>query len=295
MEIVIWGTTVKGKAVKKTCDCKNWKVKAFVDNDETKWGSNLDGIPVLSPSEFAIGSDEDVQIWIATGAEEVYAQAKEITANVLEWKYVQTILQSQSKRPAFPEVQLGEKNFQNCELLDIRTTMLQRFASKSRKWKMAEIGVAFGDFSEEILTICAPQKLYLIDCWDSERFGAGASLVREKFHQEIAEGIVEIWQGYSTEKMAEFDDGELDWAYIDTVHDYEITKQELELCAAKVKDGGYICGHDYAKFNVYSRIDYGVYDAVNEFAVNNEWEFVYLTMEKHGLQSFCLRKIRKGT
>ena len=160
---------------------------------------------------------------------------------------------------------------------------------------MAEIGVAFGDFSEEILTICAPQKLYLIDCWDSERFGAGASLVREKFHQEIAEGIVEIWQGYSTEKMAEFDDGELDWAYIDTVHDYEITKQELELCAAKVKDGGYICGHDYAKFNVYSRIDYGVYDAVNEFAVNNEWEFVYLTMEKHGLQSFCLRKIRKGT
>lgn len=158
---------------------------------------------------------------------------------------------------------------------------------------MAEIGVAFGNFSQEILKICAPQKLYLIDCWDDERFGAGAACVRDKFQQEIAEGVVEIKQGYSTDKLDEFWDGELDWTYIDTVHDYKTTKKELELCAEKVKDGGYICGHDYAKYNVYSRRDYGVYDAVNEFAVNNGWEFIYLTMEKHGLQSFCLKRIGK--
>lgn len=29
-----------------------------------------------------------------------------------------------------------------------------------------------------------------------------------------------------------------------------------------------------AQFNVYSRYDYGVYDAVNEFAVNNGYEFI---------------------
>lgn len=151
MEIVIWGTAVKGKAVKKICDSKGWKVKAFVDNDETKWGNNLKGIPVLSPAEFAAGSEEDIQIWIATGAEEVYSQAKRIAANVLDWKYIQAILESQSVRPPFPEIQLGEEHLQNCELLNIRRTMLQRFASESRKWEMAEIGVAFRDFSEEIL------------------------------------------------------------------------------------------------------------------------------------------------
>lgn len=168
--------------------------------------------------------------------------------------------------------------------------MLKRFAEESQGWKMAEIGVAFGEFSKEILTLCSPRKLYLIDCWDNERFGAGAALVRDKFRQEIADGIVEIKEGYSTEKLAEFADGELDWAYIDTVHDYKTTKMELELCEKKVKDRGYICGHDYAKYNVYSRHDYGVFDAVNEFAVNRGWEFIYLTMERYGLQSFCLRK-----
>lgn len=38
MEIVIWGTAEKGKAVKNICDRNGWKVRAFVDNDETHWG-----------------------------------------------------------------------------------------------------------------------------------------------------------------------------------------------------------------------------------------------------------------
>ena len=293
MEIIVWGTAEKGKAVKKICDSRSWKIKAYVDNDEAKQGGSLDGVPILSPSDLAFLSDDDIQIWIATGAEEVYAQAKGITSNVLAWKYIQAILQSETERPPFPEVQLLEENLKGCELLNVRSNMLKKFVPASHNWKMVEIGVAFGEFSEEILKVCSPQKLYLIDCWDNERFGAGAALVKDKFQQQIAEGIVEIRQGYSTEKMAEFADKELDLAYIDTVHDYETTKKELELCAEKVKEGGYICGHDYAKYNVYSRLDYGVYDAVNEFAVNNGWEFVYLTMEKDGLQSFCLRKIGK--
>lgn len=293
MEILIWGTQVKGKAVKKLCDNMGWQVKGFIDNDETKLGGDLEGIPVFSPSDIVFGTDEDIQIWIATGAEEVYAQAKGITSNVLEWKYIQAILRSKTERPPYPEIPLGDQNLQNCRILKDRGSMLNQFAGKASNWTMAEIGVAFGNFSEAILKTCSPQKLYLIDCWDDERFGAGAAYVREKFRQEISGGVVKILQGYSTEKLAELPDSELDWAYIDTAHNYETTKKELELCAKKVKAGGYICGHDYTKYNVYSRRDYGVYDAVNEFAVNNGWEFIYLTMERHGLQSFCLRKIGK--
>lgn len=81
-----------------------------------------------------------------------------------------------------------------------------------------------------------------------------------------------------------------DVAYIDTVHDYETTWQELMLCKDKVKNDGYIAGHDYVKYNHQSRLDYGVYDAVNRFAVECGYEFIYITMEKEGLHSFCLRK-----
>lgn len=81
------------------------------------------------------------------------------------------------------------------------------------------------------------------------------------------------------------------WIYIDTVHDnYEITKRELELSDKIVAPKGYICGHDYAKYDVGARQDYCIYDAVNEFAVNYGYEFLWLTLQEHGLNSFCLRR-----
>ena len=175
--------------------------------------------------------------------------------------------------------------------MQIREAFLREFALESSKWEMAEIGVAFGDFSESILKICSPQKLYFIDLWEGERFGGGLECVKKKFESEIDKGIVEIHKGYSVQKLEEFSDNSLDWIYIDTVHDYMTTKMELELSLKKVKIGGYICGHDYAKYNVHSRNYYGVYDAVNEFAVKEGLEFIYLTMEADGLQSFGLRKI----
>lgn len=287
MGILIWGTAVRGKAVKKLCDKNGWIVSAFIDNDESKLG-NLEGIPVISPGNAVI--EADMQIWIATGAQEVYEQARQITLNVIKWEYVDAML-SCGEKPNFPEIALADVNIQNCKLVKDRDTMFRRFSNESCQWQMAEIGVAFGDFSEKILKICSPKKLYLIDCWNDERFGVGIENVRSKFNYEIESGIVELRQGWSTDKLEEFGDNELDLAYIDTVHDYEITKKELQLCKRKVKCQGYICGHDYTKYNTHSRCDYGVYDAVNEFAVNEGYEFIYLTLERNGLNSFCLKKI----
>lgn len=292
MEILIWGTGARGRSAKQICDKLGWATRAFIDNDKSRWG-NIEGIPVISPQAVILQTGEDVQIWIATCAEEVYAQAKKISENVLAWECVELILRANLERPPYPEIPLDTRNIQNCKLVKDRASMLEKLATKMPTWKIAEIGVDLGRFSEQILKAFSPEKLYLIDCWDSERFEEGASIVREKFRREIEADCVKIMQGYSTDKLQEFADGELDLAYIDTVHDYETTRRELELCERKVKAGGYICGHDYAKYNVYSRLDYGVYDAVNEFAVHRGYEFIYLTMEKHGLQSFCLRKLQE--
>lgn len=290
MEILIWGTGQKGKEAKRICDKNNWIVKAFIDNDKLKLGS-LEGTPVISPENILHVYSGDTQVWIASGDDEVYEQAKKIVSNVIRWEFVQLLVRAYREKPAYPEIQLKEQNIQNCRLVANREAFLKQFVMESSYWKMAEIGVAFGDFSEQILKICSPKKLYLVDLWEGERYSAGMSCVQEKFRHAIETGIVEIRCGYSTQILDVFDDYELDWVYIDTAHDYAMTKKELELCHRKIKTGGYICGHDYAKYNVYSRCDYGVYDAVNEFAVNEGYEFLYLTMEIHGLQSFCLRKI----
>lgn len=288
MEIVIWGTGVRGKRAKKLCDKTGRKVRAFTDNEPSHWGREIENIPIVSPEELAEKHSEKIQIWIATGAAEVLGQAKEICENVIEWELVKCMLLAIGY--PYPKVQLKYNNIARCQLVENREEFLKRFSHEANNWKMAEIGVFNGDFSEQILKMCNPQKLYLIDLWGSG-YEEKYLKVKEKFVNESESGTVEILRGLSTERLKEFDDGELDWVYIDTVHDYETTKMELELCDKKIVKGGYLCGHDYTKHDVYCRTDYGVYDAVNEFAVSYNYEFVYLTAEWHGLQSFALKRI----
>lgn len=58
---------------------------------------------------------------------------------------------------------------------------------------VAEIGVNEGDFSQQILTICNPQKLVLIDVWGSQRYHGGLfEKVKNRFQKEIQNGTVEI-------------------------------------------------------------------------------------------------------
>lgn len=59
--------------------------------------------------------------------------------------------------------------------------------------------------------------------------------MKKKFNSEIERGCIEILRGLFVDRLKEFDDGELDWVYIDIVHDYDTTKVELELCGKKVK------------------------------------------------------------
>lgn len=123
-----------------------------------------------------------------------------------------------------------------------------------------------------------------------DRYEKGLYEVKRRFKSQIEKNIVEIRKGNSTDQLEYFEDEELDWVYIDTIHDYETTCNELELCHRKVKRNGFICGHDYTKYNVYSKMNYGVYDAVNNFMIKYGYELRYLTMEADELHSFCLTR-----
>jgi hypothetical protein len=106
----------------------------------------------------------------------------------------------------------------------------------------------------------------------------------------IAEGQIQIHRGLSTEVLAEFDDHTLDWVYIDTNHSYATTAAELDLSAAKVRTGGIIAGHDFLHSNWSSGLKYGVVEAVHEFCVTRNWEFIGLTNELNQFRSFAIRE-----
>ena len=157
---------------------------------------------------------------------------------------------------------------------------------------VAEIGVAFGDFTSEILERACPATLHLIDSWESERYTTGLDHIREKFKKDISREQVLIRRGQSIEVLKSLPVGAFDWVYLDTNHTYATTIEELRLAERAVKMDGFIAGHDYCTGNVIDAVPYGVIEAVAEFCYFNNWRFIYLTLETRGHMSFCLEKIK---
>lgn len=190
-----------------------------------------------------------------------------------------------------PSVPLGREHMQNCELLLNRSEMLSKL---KKRGKVAEIGVARGDFSELILKITEPDSLHLIDVWNSRRYDT--SLFKEvtaKFKGEIGKGHIQIHKKLSTDAAEDFEDNYFDWIYIDTTHSYDTTREELVRYASKVKRDGIIAGHDYTMGIWNSLNRYGVVEAVHEFCVKYGWELAYLTVEPAENQSFAIKRIQK--
>lgn len=184
-----------------------------------------------------------------------------------------------------PRTVLDHVHTRNCRVLPTRMHLL---GCLPRGGVAAEIGVAFGDFTKEILARNKPEKLHLVDAWDTDRFRRGLAQIREQFSSQISRGTIEINQGLSTDRLAEFPDDYFDWVYIDTDHSYATTRQELRLAAQKTRKGGYIAGHDFTSGNPAKGLRYGVIGACHEFCVAEGWEYAYLTLEPSGHFSFAL-------
>ena len=182
--------------------------------------------------------------------------------------------------------------FQNTTLLSSRYELLRRLPKGGQ---VAEIGVAEGDFSRQILSICQPDTLHLIDPWAwhfDDRYSPKAhKLVTQKFAREIAEGRVVVHRGTSSNILPDLPAGSLDWVYIDGGHDYESVKTDLDLCARVVRADGLITGDDYVRWAAPTE-RYGVVEAVNAFAVATGSEFIFLTnqLDKHDNYAIRLRK-----
>lgn len=53
------------------------------------------------------------------------------------------------------------------------------------------------------------------------------------------------YKNYSTEISSRFEDNKYDFIYIDGNHEYDAVKKDIELYLPKVKQNGFIGGHDY--------------------------------------------------
>ncbi|MDI3430371.1 class I SAM-dependent methyltransferase [Aeromonas sp. V90_14] len=300
MHILIYGTSTQALHFLPAL-ALNHTLQGFVDSDPAKQGSHWMNKPVYHPSQLA-GLQFDKIIIASCFVSEInqtlasYGIKPGIPVEEFDEIVVQTsreyenALQAvRSKREdSLPKIPLLQHHIEGAALLTDRLALLEKLPTQG---VVAELGVAAGDFSRQIVDICAPAQLHLVDIWSSDRYGEELYLsVKNHFQQQQQCGEVIIHRKPSLEALESFPDQTFDWVYIDTTHSYELTREELRACDRKVKSAGIIAGHDYIQGNWRSQYRYGVIEAVHEFCVECNYRIIYLTMDISECLSFALIK-----
>ena len=156
----------------------------------------------------------------------------------------------------------------------------------------AEVGVERGVYSKILCMFNPKAKIYGIDPW--ERYEGYRDHVSQRHLDEFYESTKKRMKDYNYEIIRDkslnavkrFKDGELDFVYIDAMHDYQSAKEDIEAWHKKVRKGGIVSGHDYMN-GMHTgaegdTVEYGVKQAVNEW------------VEKMGIEYFFVLKKDKS-
>ncbi len=120
----------------------------------------------------------------------------------------------------------------------------------------AELGVFQGRFSRTLLDASEASLLHLIDPWylltPEWHWGAGSRSTVDAlvnilmdFKPEIESGRVRVHVADDRATLKELPNHYFDWVYIDSSHQYEHTRDELDLLFYKMKPEGVIAGDDW--------------------------------------------------
>lgn len=156
----------------------------------------------------------------------------------------------------------------------------------------AELGVFKGEFSGRILEIVEPSELHLVDPWwtaygeyypdwgiytdngrlrcrDAYKAAQQSVASANRFGTNVTFHVQDdlAW-------LASQPDISLDWIYIDSSHEYEHTRAELDIARTKVKPGGLVCGDDWTEEE--GHVHAGVAKAGREFLAVQPYKLQFL-------------------
>lgn len=180
---------------------------------------------------------------------------------------------------------------EDTKLLPDREAALSRLP---QNMMVAEIGVAFGDFSEKILMQVKPKKFYAIDIFDEHIAGfwgkdtfekekmTHLEWYRNRFKSYIQGGIMETVKGKSWEGLSSFPDNYFDFVYLDAAHDYDSVKKDVEQLKRVVKQGGIIQFNDYILFDYIAGGFYGVIPVVHSLINETRSKVLFYCLSMYG-------------
>lgn len=185
-----------------------------------------------------------------------------------------------------------------------RDRLLRYLPSNAR---VAEIGVARGRFSAQLVATCRPSFLALVDPWrqqDQTVYYGDANNAEQqeqdrRFHDVTRRFASDkpgrqcrVVRKFSVDAAGEFPDKSFDWVFIDGNHSHEACLEDLRAWAPKVADDGLLCGHDFATHAAARSSRYGVVSAVHEFVRETGFALAAVTVEH--FPTFVVAKQPKG-
>lgn len=101
-----------------------------------------------------------------------------------------------------------------------------------------------------------------------------------KKNLESVSHIINIIHDFSINAVKHYDDNSLDFVFIDSSHEYEDTKEEINEWYKKIKVGGILGGHDY-KHDGYPGIEKAVHEFFGDDVIilnHNTWYHIKETL-----------------
>lgn len=151
--------------------------------------------------------------------------------------------------------------------------LIQHFA-KMGYTRGAEIGVAEGHLSEYMLRNIPDLTLYCVDSWEPYKGNPwGGSVDRNEHHFKKTVDRLKPFQAHiirerSMDAVKRFNEGTLDFVYIDSNHSFDYVMQDLIEWTKRVRKGGMVTGDDYFSFK-----RAGVIEAVNSYTKAHNIKF----------------------
>ena len=159
----------------------------------------------------------------------------------------------------------------NCSRKGTIPRMLRRLGFKLG----VEMGVERAVYSKILCRGNPKMKLYGVDAWqvyEGYRDHVDQDRLDEFYlatKRRMAECNFEAVREFSVKAARRFEDGSLDFVYIDGAHEYESVYQDIRAWAPKVRKDGLVIGHDY--FNGTHTGFYGTQSQYGVKAAVLEW------------------------
>jgi hypothetical protein len=181
-----------------------------------------------------------------------------------------------------------------------RNQMMKYYSEQIKNPIILEIGVFQGEFLEYIFTECSAAKIDAVDLFEGIECSAdvdGNNLIYcdigksylgllDKYHRIKN---INIFKSDSISFLMKQENEKYDIIYIDADHSFQAVKNDLKNSYDKIKNGGYLMGHDYAinLKRTKSLRKFGVKKAVDHFCKKYNQEILAYALD--GYISFCIK------